>query len=345
MPQPPVILGIETSCDETAVAVVSNNKVLANCVHTQTQHALYGGVVPELASRAHQQKLPSVLELALQEAGLTLQALNGIAYTHGPGLLGALLVGASFARGLSLALRIPCIAVHHMEAHIQSLLIPQNSDNSYNRIPLFPFLCLTVSGGHSQLVKVNSAHNFELLGETIDDAAGEAFDKVSKILGLPYPGGPLVDAYAAKGNPKAFRFPIAKVPELDFSFSGFKTSFLYFYERYNPQRRTLSEQELCDLCASAQHAIIEELLLKLRMAISLHPVKNIAIAGGVSANSSLRQKLLKLAEERDLDLFLPRMEYCTDNAGMIAYSGMLNFDRAERGNLTGPPLPRWQMGT
>jgi N6-L-threonylcarbamoyladenine synthase len=345
MPQPLVILGIETSCDETAVAVVSNNKVLANCVHTQTQHAQYGGVVPELASRAHQQKLPAVLEQALHASGVKTEALDGIAYTHGPGLLGALLVGASFARGLSLALRKPCIAVHHMEAHIQSLLIPQNSDNTSNRIPSFPFLCLTVSGGHSQLVKVNSEHAFELLGETIDDAAGEAFDKVSKILGLPYPGGPLVDAYASKGNPKAFRFPIAKVPELDFSFSGFKTSFLYFYERYNPQRRSLSEQELCDLCASAQHAIVEELLLKLRLAIRLHPVKNIAIAGGVSANSSLRQKLLKIAEEMDVDLFLPRMEYCTDNAGMIAYSGMLNFGRPERINLPGPPLPRWPMGT
>jgi N6-L-threonylcarbamoyladenine synthase len=343
MPQSPIILGIETSCDDTAAAVVKRSKVLSNCVASQPVHATYGGVVPELASRAHQQIIHGVVTQALQQAQITLNDIDGIAYTHGPGLMGSLLVGCSFARGLSLALNKPCIAVHHMEAHMQSLLIKENSDGSLNEVPEFPFLCLTVSGGHSQLVLVEQAHRFKILGETLDDAAGEAFDKVSKILGLPYPGGPLIDAYAARGNARAFSFPIARVPDLNFSFSGFKTSFLYFYQKFNPTQRALTESERCDLCASAQFAIVEELMLKFRKALSLHPVKHIAIAGGVSANSGLRKRLQELAQQKGLSLFMPRMEYCTDNAAMVALSGVLNAKNQQRIHRIDAPLPRWEI--
>jgi len=315
------ILAIESSCDETAASVIVDGKILSNFIANQTVHEKFGGVVPELASRAHMENIVPVVDAALQKAfpELTrneqLAQLNAIAFTQAPGLIGSLLVGAQFAKSMALALNIPLIAVHHMQAHVLANLIDDPKPN-------FPFLCLTVSGGHTQIVKCNSASEMHILGETIDDAAGEAFDKISKLLGLPYPGGPVLDKLAQLGNPKAFIFAKPQVPNLDFSFSGLKTSVLYFLQKQSPE---FIQENLNDLCASVQFTIIEILLKKLKKAMQETGIKEVCIAGGVSANSGLRKAMEQLGKDTNSATFLPKFEYCTDNAAMIAITAHFKY--------------------
>jgi N6-L-threonylcarbamoyladenine synthase len=319
--QPITILAIESSCDETAASVIVDGKILSNFIANQTVHEKYGGVVPELASRAHMENIVPVVDAALKKAfpELTrteqLAQLNAIAFTKAPGLIGSLLVGAQFAKSLALALNIPLIAVHHMQAHVLANLIDDPKPN-------YPFLCLTVSGGHTQIVKCNSASEMHILGETIDDAAGEAFDKISKLLGLPYPGGPVLDKLAQVGNPKAFVFAKPQVPNLDFSFSGLKTSVLYFLQKQSPE---FIQENLNDLCASVQLTIIEILLKKLKKAMQETGIKEVCIAGGVSANSGLRKAMEQLGKDTHSAIFLPKFEYCTDNAAMIAITAHFKY--------------------
>ncbi len=308
-----IILGIESSCDETAAAVLADGKLLSNLIATQAIHQQYGGVVPELASRAHQEKIVPVVQAAIAEAGITLQDLDGIAVTNGPGLLGALLVGASFAKGLALALQIPLVGVNHTQGHILSHFLTEPA-------PKFPFLCLTVSGGHTQLVVVRSPLDMEIIGQTEDDAAGEAFDKAAKLLGLPYPGGPLIDQYAQSGNPKAFQFPKGNMEGYNYSFSGIKTAIMYFLQKQDPE---FIQANMADICASIQHTLVETLLTKLKLAIKETGIKEVAIAGGVAANSGLRQSLQLLRDTMGLNLYIPPFAYCTDNAAMIAMAGHL----------------------
>jgi len=312
------ILAIESSCDDTAAAILQNGNILANIVAGQKVHERYGGVVPELASRAHQQNIVPVVDVALKEAGVTKDQLSAIAFTRGPGLLGSLLVGATFAKSLALALNIPLVEVNHMEAHVLAHFI----DEPW---PAFPFLCLTVSGGHTQIIKVNNYSDMELLGQTQDDAAGEAFDKAAKILGLPYPGGPLIDKYAQQGNPLRFKFPAGQVGDFDFSFSGFKTSVLYFVRDNIAENPNFVEENLNDVCASIQHTIVSYLMKKLTAAAEYTGIKQIAIAGGVSANSGLRKALEETGKEKGWETFIPKFEYCTDNAAMIAIAGYHKF--------------------
>lgn len=314
----PIILAIESSCDETAASVLVNQKVLSNIVATQAVHKQYGGVVPELASRAHQQHIVPVVDKALKEAGITVEDLDAVAFTQGPGLLGALLVGVTFAKGLSISRDIPMIGVHHMKAHILSHLIDDPK-------PKFPFLCLTVSGGHTQIVRVDSPLSMKVLGETQDDAVGEAFDKAAKLLGLPYPGGPVIDDLASQGNPHRFSFPKSEMPELDFSFSGIKTSLLYFARDEEKKQEGFIKENMNDICASYQHTLIEMLLTKLVKASKETGIKEIAIAGGVSANSYLRKELERVAEKENWEFFIPAFEYCTDNAAMIAMAAYYKF--------------------
>ncbi len=309
-----IILGIESSCDETAAAVCIDGKICSNIIATQTIHQQYGGVIPEAASRLHQQNIVPVVHEALKQAKVRKNDVDVIAYTQGPGLLGALLVGASFAKGLALALNKPLIGINHMQAHIMAHFIDEPK-------PAFPFLCLTVSGGHTQIVQVNSYFDMQVLGQTTDDAAGEAFDKAAKILGLPYPGGPLIDKYAKLGNPHAFAFPQTNMPALDFSFSGLKTSFLNLVTKQCQQNPDFITANLHDLAASIQQAIIASLINKLKQAIQQTAITQIAIAGGVSANSGLRAAIQQLATEQALEVFIPKFEYCTDNAAMIAIAG------------------------
>jgi len=316
------ILAIESSCDDTSAAVLKNKTVLSNVIATQKIHEEYGGVVPELASRAHQQNIVPVVKSAMDKSGIALHQLSGIAFTRGPGLLGSLLVGTSFAKGLSINLGIPLIEVNHMKAHILSHLI---DNNNYDQEVEFPILCLTVSGGHTQLVVVSSPYDFKVVGETIDDAAGEAFDKIAKTIGLPYPGGPLIDKLAKEGNPKAFKFPISVVKDLDYSFSGLKTSVLYFLQKEVNKNPHFIEENKADLCASVQYTIIQTLLKKLKMAIEMHHPKSIALAGGVSANSELRTTITELGKELGIPALIPAFEYCTDNAAMIGISGYFNY--------------------
>jgi N6-L-threonylcarbamoyladenine synthase len=311
------ILGIESSCDETSVSVCIDGKILSNIIATQDVHQQYGGVVPELASRAHMQNIVPVTQQALKKAGISLQQLSGIAFTQAPGLIGALLVGAGFAKSLSLSLNIPLISVHHMQAHVLANLITENK-------PSFPFLCLTVSGGHTQIVQCNAPNDLKILGETIDDAAGEAFDKSAKILGLPYPGGPLIDKYATSGQP-VFSFAEPQIPGLNFSFSGVKTSILYFLQDQLKKNPQFIDQHLEDLCASIQERIISILLNKLKKASAQTGIKEICVAGGVSANSGLRKSLLKLGEQLHWNTYIPAFEYCTDNAAMIAITGYYKY--------------------
>ena len=321
MKQTITILAIESSCDETAASVIVDGKILSNFIANQTVHEKFGGVVPELASRAHMENIVPVVDAALQKAfpELTrneqLAQLNAIAFTQAPGLIGSLLVGAQFAKSMALALNIPLIAVHHMQAHVLANLIDDPKPN-------FPFLCLTVSGGHTQIVKCNSASEMHILGETIDDAAGEAFDKISKLLGLPYPGGPVLDKLAQLGNPKAFIFAKPQVPNLDFSFSGLKTSVLYFLQKQSPE---FIQENLNDLCASVQFTIIEILLKKLKKAMQETGIKEVCIAGGVSANSGLRKAMEQLGKDTNSATFLPKFEYCTDNAAMIAITAHFKY--------------------
>jgi len=324
------ILGIESSCDDTSIAIVQNRKILANVTANQKIHAEYGGVVPELASRAHQQNIVPSLDSALKKAGIKLNELSAVAFTSGPGLLGSLLVGTSFAKSLSLALDIPLIEVNHMKAHILAHLI----EDPRQANPEFPFLCLTVSGGHTQIVQVNSAYDMKLLGSTIDDAAGEAFDKAGKIMGLPYPAGPEIDRRAKLGNPGAFEFAKPRMPELQFSFSGLKTSILYFLQKQMKVNPNFIQKNLNDLCASIQNSIVSILMDKLELASEQYGIKRIAIAGGVSANTGLREALEERKSSLNWELFLPSFEYTTDNGAMIAISGYYQYQKQKFADLS-----------
>ena len=315
------ILGIESSCDDTAAAVIHNGVILSNVVATQDIHKEYGGVVPELASRAHQQNIVPVVQLALRKANIDKKQLNAIAFTRGPGLMGSLLVGTSFSKSLAMGLDIPLIDVNHMQAHILAHFIKTEEQSA----PNFPFLALTISGGHTQIVKVSNYFEMEVIGQSIDDAVGEAFDKSAKILGLPYPGGPLIDKYAQQGNPNAFKFPKPKVKPLDFSFSGLKTAVLYFVERNTEKNPDFISENLEDICASLQFTIVDYLMDKLKNAVKETGIKEIAIGGGVSANSGIRKALKNTEKTLGWTTHIPKHEYCTDNAAMISIVGELKF--------------------
>lgn len=332
----PVILAIESSCDETSAAVITNGKVVNNMIATQSIHQNYGGVVPELASRAHQSNIVPVAHHALRDAGVQKEDLDAIAFTRGPGLLGALLVGVSFAKTMALALDIPIIDVNHMQAHILAHFIDDPK-------PAFPFLCLTVSGGHTHIVLVKDYLDMEVLGQTQDDAVGEAFDKSAKLLDLPYPGGPLIDQYAQKGNPMAFSFPDTEMPGLDYSFSGIKTAFLYFLRDRQKQNANFISENLHDICASLQHTLVNMLLKKLVRASRETGIKEIAIAGGVSANSGLRKMALSEGEKRGWKLYVPKPEYCTDNAAMVAMAAHFKYLAGDFSELSVEPLPRMKL--
>ena len=316
----PIILAIESSCDDTSAAISKGREILSNEIANQKIHSEYGGVVPELASRAHQQNIIPVVDAAIKKAKIHKENIDAIAFTQGPGLLGSLLVGSSFAKSVAMGLNIPLITVNHMQAHILAHFIDDNKQT-----PKFPFLCLTVSGGHTQIVKVESTNKMEVIGTTIDDAAGEAFDKSAKILNLPYPGGPLIDKYSKNGNIHAFKFGKPKVKDLDFSFSGLKTSILYKINNNLQKNTNFIDENLKDLCASIQHSIIIILLEKIEKAIKKTGIKEIAIAGGVSANSYFRSKLKDLANHKKYNIYIPKTEYCTDNAAMVAISGYFKY--------------------
>ncbi len=315
------ILAIESSCDDTSAAVLMNDKVLSNVVATQAIHKEYGGVVPELASRAHQQNIVPVVHQALAKANIDKKQLSAIAFTRGPGLMGSLLVGTSFAKSLSLGLQIPLIEVNHMKAHILAHFIKEET----MKAPSFPFLALTISGGHTQIVQVNDFFDMKIIGQTLDDAVGEAFDKSAKILGLPYPGGPLIDKYAATGDPHKFDFPIPNVKDLDFSFSGLKTNILYFIQRQTKADPDFIKNNLEDICASIQYTIITILMKKLKKAVKQTGIKEIAIGGGVSANSGIRNVLTEAQTKYGWKTYIPKFEFCTDNAAMIGIVGYLKY--------------------
>ena len=338
-PNPVYILGIESSCDETSAAVLMNDRELSNVVANQTLiHEYYGGVVPELASRAHQQKIIPVVEQALRQANITKNQLNAVAFTRGPGLMGALLVGVSFSKAFSLGLGIPMIDVNHMQGHVLAHFI--QSQNEQKRTPDFPFLCLTVSGGHTQIVRVNDYLSMDILGETQDDAAGEAFDKAAKIMGLPYPGGPMIDRLAKDGNSQRFIFPHPQMPGLSFSFSGLKTSFLYFIRDHVQSDPDFIEKNKADIAASIQFTIVNILLEKLKRAARETGIRQIAIAGGVSANQGLRNALVNLQDQLNWEVFIPPFSYCTDNAAMIAMVGYRKFLAGDFTNQDIAPLAR-----
>ena len=324
------ILAIESSCDETSAAVCVDGKILSNYIANQTVHEQYGGVVPELASRAHMQHIVPVVHQALAKAACTLEDIDAIAFTQSPGLIGSLLVGVQFAKSMALALSKPLIAVHHMQAHVLANIIQEPS-------PTFPFLCLTVSGGHTQIVLAHSPLNLEIIGQTIDDAAGEAFDKTAKLLGLPYPGGPLVDKYAQLGNPLRFKFAEPQIANLDFSFSGLKTSVLYFLQKQEPG---FIQENLHDLCASIQHTIIQILIKKIQKAVKQTGITQVCIAGGVSANSGLRKALKQTGEQHGWKTFIPPFEYCTDNAAMIAITAYHKYLAGIFSSLDAVPFAR-----
>ncbi len=315
------ILAIESSCDDTAAAVLKNDVVISNVVANQQIHNQYGGVVPELASRAHQQNIVPVIDAALKKANIQKEQLSAIAFTQGPGLMGSLLVGSSFAKSLSIALKIPLIAVNHMQAHVLAHFIKEEN----YEIPTFPFLALTISGGHTEIVKVNNFFDMQIIGKTTDDAVGEAFDKSAKILGLPYPGGPLVDKYAQLGNPKAFKFTKPKVPGLDFSFSGLKTGILYFIKKNVAENPNFIEEHLNDICASIQYTIIEILMDKMKLAVAATGIKQVTIGGGVSANSGIRNAMKEAEKKYGWKTYIPKFEYTTDNAAMIGIVGYQKF--------------------
>jgi N6-L-threonylcarbamoyladenine synthase len=333
------ILGIESSCDDTGAAVLNNHILVSNVIAGQKVHEAYGGVVPELASRAHQQNIVPVVDVALKDAGVKKEELDAITFTRGPGLMGSLLVGASFAKALSMSLNIPLIEVNHMQGHVLAHFI-ETPGEPYNP-PSFPFLCLTVSGGHTQIVLVKDHLQMEVLGQTLDDAAGEAFDKASKIMGMPYPGGPLVDKLAQQGDPTAFKFPMPKVPDFDFSFSGIKTSFLYLVRDGLKENPDFIIKNQVNLCASFQAVVIHILLDKLAQASEKTGIKEIAIAGGVSANSGLRKALDEMGKERGWKIHIPKMAYCTDNAAMIAITGYYKFLKKEFAPINITPLARY----
>jgi N6-L-threonylcarbamoyladenine synthase len=335
-----LVLGIESSCDETSASVLRNTQLLSNVIANQKVHQSYGGVVPELASRAHLQNIIPVIMAAIDQAGVKKSEINAIAYTRGPGLAGALMVGSSVAKSLSIGWNVPLVEVNHMRAHILAHFI---DDNSARKKPSFPFLCLTVSGGHTQLVLVNDFSTFTVIGQTIDDAAGEAFDKCAKLLGLEYPGGPLIDKYAQQGNPNAFVFGKPKVDGLNYSFSGLKTSVMYFLRDEVRKKSDFIKQNLENICASVQHSIVQVLLEKLLLAAEQTGIKQIAIAGGVSANSGLRKTLEETAKQKNLKLFIPPFAYCTDNAAMIAVAGYYMVLEKQFSSLDKEPLARWEI--
>ena len=333
-----LILAIESSCDETSAAVLLGTKVLSNEVVTQLQHAQYGGVVPEIASRAHQTMITAVVHAALKTAGKELRDLEVIAVTQGPGLIGSLLVGISFAKSLSLALEIPLVGVNHMQAHI----LAHFADDCENK-PTFPFLNLTVSGGHTQLVVVHSPTRMEVVGETIDDAGGEAFDKAAKVLGLDYPGGPLLDKMAQTGDAKKFSFPIPKVEGLNFSFSGLKTSLLYFLRDNQKLNQNFIEEERANLCASFQHTVVTYLLRQIQRGLTSTKTNQIAICGGVSANSELRKQLIEYGVNNGVEVFIPQFKYCTDNAAMIGIAAHYLMEANQISDLKMVPLSRYPL--
>jgi len=327
------ILAIESSCDDTCAAVCRDGVILSNLIASQKIHEQYGGVVPELASRAHMQNIVPVVDVALKQANVQLHDIDAIAFTQAPGLIGSLLVGAQFAKSMAMSLKKPLIAVHHMQAHVLANMIDDPK-------PSFPFLCLTVSGGHTQIVLCKSPYEMEVIGETIDDAAGEAFDKTAKLLNLPYPGGPLIDKYAKDGNPARFMFPEPNIPGLNFSFSGLKTSILYFLQAEKSRNIHFIEENLSDICASVQQRIVTILLKKLQKAAQQTGVTDICIAGGVSANSGLRKGLTELGKKMGWNTFIPKFEYCTDNAGMIAITAHFKYLKGEFAELVVSPTAR-----
>lgn len=329
------ILGIESSCDDTSAAIVRDGKVLSNVVAGQEVHKMYGGVVPEVASRAHQVHIVPVVEVALQQAGVQKEELDAVAFTRGPGLIGSLLVGVSFAKSFALSLNLPLIEINHLQAHVLAHFAEEPKPN-------FPFLCLTVSGGHTQIVLVRDYLDMEVLGKTMDDAAGEAFDKTGKLLGLDYPAGPLIDKLAQEGTPQ-FSFPEPQIPDLDFSFSGLKTSILYFLKKELESNPNFIQENLADICASVQERIVTILLRKLQKAALKTGIREIAIAGGVSANSGLRQGLTELGAKEGWNIYIPRFEYCTDNAAMIAVTGYYKFLKSEFVGQEVAPVARWAV--
>lgn len=335
------ILGIESSCDDTSAAVIRDGVILSNVVASQKVHEEYGGVVPELASRAHQQNIIPVVELAIKRAGIDRFEVSAVAFTRGPGLLGSLLVGTSFAKGFSLAMNVPLIEVNHLQGHVLALFIKE--DGVEFNPPKFPFLCLLVSGGNSQIILVRDYLDMEVIGQTIDDAAGEAFDKCAKVMGLPYPGGPHVDKLAKEGNPLRFEFSRPRIPGLDYSFSGLKTNFLYFLRDELKKNEHFVEENMADLCASLQHTIIEILLGKLKKAAKETGVREITVAGGVSANSGLRNALVENAKKHRWNLIIPKFEYTMDNAAMIAITGYYKFLKQEFVGQNTVPFARTQL--
>jgi N6-L-threonylcarbamoyladenine synthase len=333
------ILAIESSCDDTAAAVLLNDKLLSNVVATQDIHQKYGGVVPELASRAHQQNIVPVIHQAIAQANIDKKDINAIAFTRGPGLMGSLLVGTSFAKSLAMGLNVPLIEVNHMQAHILAHFIDEENFSK----PEFPFLALTISGGHTQIVKVTDHFEMEVLGQAIDDAVGEAFDKSAKILGMPYPGGPLIDKYAQNGNPKAFKFTKPKVGGLDFSFSGLKTGVLYFIQKQVKENPKFIEENRDDICASIQYTIVEILMDKLKMAVKQTGINQIAIGGGVSANSGIRKTLKEAEKKYGWKTYVPKFEYTTDNAAMIGIVGYYKYLKGDFANLSVTAQARFKI--
>lgn len=333
-----IILGIESSCDDTSAAVVRDGVLLSNVTASQAVHEAFGGVVPELASRAHQQNVVPVVHEALRRAGVDKSELSAVAFTRGPGLLGSLMVGTSFAKGFALSLGIPLIDVNHLQAHILAHFISE--DGAENRHPEFPFLCLLVSGGNSQIVRVEAYNKMEIVGQTIDDAAGEAFDKCAKVMGLPYPGGPVVDKLARQGNASAFKFAQPHIDGYDYSFSGLKTSFLYFLRDRKAENPNFVEENKADICASLQKTIIDILMKKLERAVRDFGIKRVAVAGGVSANSGLRDAFLLRAEKFGWDVYIPRFSYTTDNAAMVAITGYFKFQDGDFCDISLPPFAR-----
>lgn len=331
------ILAIESSCDETSASVVQDGRVLSNVIATQKVHERYGGVVPELASRAHMQHIVPVVDVAIQDAGIARRDISAVAFTQSPGLIGSLLVGGCFAKSFAQAMSVPLIAVHHMQAHVLAHFIESQ--------PQFPFLCLTVSGGHTQIVLCRDYLDMEVLGETIDDAAGEAFDKVAKMLGLPYPGGPMVDKFAREGDPFRFKFPMSEMKDYDFSFSGIKTSVLYFLQAQRKIDPDFAEKNRNDICASVQHTIVNMLLGKLRKAAKELRINQVGIAGGVSANSGLRKAIAEAGEKYDWQVYIPKFEYCTDNAAMIGITGYHKYLKGRFADLSVTPSARATWNT
>jgi N6-L-threonylcarbamoyladenine synthase len=336
----PIILGIESSCDDTSAAIIQGRKILSNVVATQKVHQNYGGVVPELASRAHQQNIVPVVHQAIHLAKINKKDINAVAFTRGPGLVGSLLVGTCFAKSLSMSLQTPLIEVNHMQGHIFAHFIEDTDSQPID----FPFLCLTVSGGHTQIVKVNDYFDMEVLGETLDDASGEAFDKIGKLLGLNYPAGAALDQLAQKGDENRFSFPLPKLKGIKFSFSGIKTSVLYFLQRETDKNPNFISENLADLCASVQKTIVDALMIKVKEAIEQTKIKNIAIAGGVSANSRLRKEIMTLESSGfDCRIFIPKLDYATDNAAMIAIVGSIKYEHQKFSDLTALATARYKI--